>query len=206
MAYKDDTNAAIDTSAHREFTFGCFNHARKLSKQTIKLFAEVITLNDCNLALKSISFKSSAEVDRVIRAFQDEGIEESRLKIFSWKSGQEEHLRCYNEIDVALDPFPYGGATTTCEAIHMGIPVISLKGNSFVQNLSASILHYSDMKEYIANTKEEYIRISRKLRSEGKRGDEIRESMKEIVMRSRLGNPERLTRELEKIYEREAAI
>ena len=71
-------------------------------------------------------------------------------------------------IDVAIDPFPYGGATTTCEALYMGVPVITLQGNKMVNNLTASILHYADLKHLMSN-KEEYIQIGRQLYSEEKK-------------------------------------
>ena len=85
-------------------------------------------------------------------------------------------------IDVAIDPFPYGGATTTCEALYMGVPVITLEGNKMVNNLSASILHYANLKHLIASNKEEYIQIGHQLYSEGKRKMKDRQELRNHVL------------------------
>ena len=68
-------------------------------------------------------------LERLIRF----GIDSSRVEILHWVEGRKSHLEYYKYIDVALDPFPYGGATTTCEALFMGVPVITLKGKAWLK-------------------------------------------------------------------------
>ena len=109
-------------------------------------------------------------------------------------------------IDVAIDPFPYGGATTTCESLYMGVPVITLNGNRMVNNLSASILHNANLKHLIASNKEEYIQIGRSLCESGKRSIDDRQKLKNSVVKSKFGNSKRLVSELERIYKRELDI
>ena len=93
---------------------------------------------------------------------------QEKVEILPWVKGRKAHLECYKYIDIALDPFPYGGATTTCEALHMGVPVVTLLGNSMVENLSASILESAGMGKWIAKTQEEYMSITKDLISEGR--------------------------------------
>ena len=135
--------------------FGSFNHSRKLSKETIEVFSKILLgAESGELVLKSISFVEKEEQRRIKELFREEGIQERQLKIMPWIEGRENHLRCYNEIDIALDPFPYGGATTTCEALMMGVPVLTIHGG--VGALSVSILATAEMNDLIAKNKKIY--------------------------------------------------
>ena len=119
-----------------------------------------------------------------------------------WK---KESFRALCQIDVALDPFPYGGATTTCESLIMGVPVITLRGTSMVNNLSASILKYSNCSEWIANDKNEYLRKAQKELKKGIRSKKARKLLRERVKQSDLYNSKRLTKELEENFLRLSA-
>ena len=74
-----------------------------------------------------------------------------------------DHLSAYGDIDVALDTFPYNGTTTTCEAMWMGVPVITLAGKTHVSRVGVSILANVGMREFIANSEAEYVDIAAKL-------------------------------------------
>lgn len=75
----------------------------------------------------------------------------------------QEHLEAYNEIDIALDTFPYNGTTTTCEALLMGVPVISLAGDRHASRVGASLLNQVGLFKFTANSQEEYIQIAKDL-------------------------------------------
>ena len=75
------------------------------------------------------------------------------MKILKATRTKLEHLEFYNEIDVALDPMPYGGATTSCEALSMGVPVITYAGKGMVGRLTASVLNTAGLKDWIAKIK-----------------------------------------------------
>ena len=92
-----------------------------------------------------------------------------RLIILDWVNGGLNHLACYNLIDAALDPFPYGGATTTAEALWMGVPVVTRRHSGMAGCLSSSLLSYGDQKQWIANNQEEYLNIAQKLFARGPR-------------------------------------
>ena len=85
------------------------------------------------------------------------GLEPDRLILLGWIEGGINHLQLYRHMDVALDPIPYGGATTTAEALWMGVPVVSLKGEGMVGRLAASLLHHAGLKQWIANSVDDYV-------------------------------------------------
>ena len=117
----------------KNFRFGSFNHARKLTQPTIELFCQVLAANpEAELVLKSISFCEYAEQQRIRQRFEKAGLASERLILLDWVEGGLNHLQLYSEIDVALDPIPYGGATTTAEALWMGVPVVALAGHGMV--------------------------------------------------------------------------
>ena len=177
MTLPETEEINISEGAQERFVFGSFNHARKLSVKAIELFAKLIKETNSILLLKSISFKNNTEQKRIKEAFKKEGIMPNQIEIISWKSSHREHMECYNMIDVAIDPFPYSGATTTCEALYMGVPVITLSGNKMVNNLSASILHYANLGHLIANNEDDFIRIGRALKESGKRNKKERQQL-----------------------------
>ena len=124
----------------KHFRFGTFNHARKLTQSTIDLFCKVMNANPgSELVLKSISFCEPEEKHRILRRFEKAGLESERLILLDWVEGGLNHLQLYSEIDVALDPIPYGGATTTAEALWMGVPV-SISREGMVGRLAATLL------------------------------------------------------------------
>ena len=90
--------------------------------------------------MKSISFHEEDEQHRIRKKFEKSGIHPERLIILDWVNGGLDHLTCYNLIDAALDPYPYGGATTTAEALWMGVPVMTLRHSGMAGCLSTSIL------------------------------------------------------------------
>ena len=188
------------TDAHK-FRFGSFNHARKLTHKTVELFCQVMAeAPEAELVLKSISFIEKAEQERIRQIFIKAGLAEERLVLIDWVEGGLNHLKLYSKIDVALDPIPYGGATTTCEALWMGVPVIALKGEGMVGRLSASVLTYGKQSQWLGSTEKEYVEIAVNLAKQGKRKKKQRIKLRRELEKSPLADGERLCRELEKYY------
>ncbi len=207
MAYEDDILPEPNREEHKEFSFGCFNHSRKLSKETIVLFSKVMEkVPNAKLILKSISFVEKAERKRINRIFMEAGLSETRLEILPWIKGRLKHLECYNLVDVALDPYPYGGATTTCEALGMGIPVITLSSTGMIGQLSASILNSSNCNEWVAESIEEYVTIAKNLANDGRRGNRKRQKLREKINANNISKSRRVSKELERIYMEELDI
>ena len=184
------------------FRFGSFNHARKLSDASIDLFCDVMrACPNAELVLKSISFHEEREQKRIQRRFEQAGLAPNRLKLLKWIEGGINHLQLYRHMDVALDPIPYGGATTTAEALWMGVPVICLKGQGMVGRLSSSLLNYSGLAHWVANNIDEYIHIAENLATQGPRKLEERLQLRKQLEKSPLANGARLSTELEQIYD-----
>jgi predicted O-linked N-acetylglucosamine transferase (SPINDLY family) len=181
--------------------FGSFNHARKLSDETIRLYCGVLEANPgSELALKSISFLEEAEKQRIRDRFNNAGLEANRLILLDWVEGGLNHLKRYGAIDIALDPIPYGGATTTAEALWMGVPVVAMAGIGMVGRLAASLLVFGNQKQWLARSEDEYIKIASELASKGPRYQERRLKLREELLESPLADGKRLSRELEAIY------
>ena len=192
----------IERCESKIFRFGNFNHSRKLNKESIRLYAETLKkVPNSQLVLKSISFVEKEERDRIKKALIQAGIEKERIIILNATEKALEHMLLYKNIDVVLDPIPYGGATSTCDALIMGVPVISLAGNGMVGNLSSSILASAGLNQWIANTKTEYTELAIRLAQKGSREVKKRQALREKVLRSPLCDAKRLANELEKIYE-----
>ena len=138
-------------TAGKRFRFGSFNHARKLTQSTIDLFCQVMKANpEAELALKSISFCEAAEQQRIRQRFEQAGLASERLILLDWVEGGLNHLQRYSEIDVALGSHSYGGATTTAEALWMGVPVVALAGEGMVGRLAASLLIHGNQADWVA--------------------------------------------------------
>jgi predicted O-linked N-acetylglucosamine transferase (SPINDLY family) len=183
------------------FRFGCFNHARKLTDRTVALFCRVMAAGpEADLVLKSISFHEPAEQERVRKRFENAGLPTDRLQLLPWVEGGLNHLLRYSEMDVALDPVPYGGATTTCEALWMGVPVVAVAGAGMVGRLAASLLVHGQQCQWLAANEDEYVEIARKLAAEGPRDRSRREELRRRLESSHLADGKRLASALETVY------
>ena len=188
------------TNAKR-FRFGSFNHARKLTQSTIDLFCRVMEANpESELVLKSISFCETAEQQRIRKRFEEAGLASKRLILLNWVEGGLNHLQRYSEIDVALDPIPYGGATTTAEALWMGVPVVTLAGEGMVGRLAASLLVHGNQADWVARDSDSYVAIASTLANAGKRESAERLKLRRRIEKSALADGNRLSQELEKHY------
>ncbi len=192
---------AEDATGSAPFRFGSFNHARKLTDSTIELWCEILEKTaDAELVIKSISFVEAAEAERIRFRFINRGINANRLIILAWAENFGKHLAQYNKIDVALDPIPYGGATSTAESLAMGIPVVCLQGKGMVGSLTASLLASAGLKDLISHSEEQYINKAVSMYQQGHRSTKDRQSMAASVMNSPLNNARRVSKGLECCY------
>ena len=188
-------------TAGKRFRFGSFNHARKLTQATIELFCQVMEANlEAELVLKSISFCEAAEQKRIRKRFEQAGLASERLVLLDWVEGGLNHLQRYGEIDVALDPIPYGGATTTAESLWMGVPVVALAGDGMVGRLAASLLVHGDQSDCVAHDVDSYVEIASAFAQRGLRDEHERLRLRRTVQNSALADGQRLTQELERHY------
>ena len=134
---------------NKKIMLGSFNSLAKISNRTLDAWAAALhTVPDSSLYLKCAHFLSATARNHLIEQFKYRGISADRLVLKIAKAKIEEHLDEYNKIDIALDTTPYNGATTTLEALWMGVPVVSLSGNTHASRVSASILDRIGMNRY----------------------------------------------------------
>jgi len=138
-------------------TFGCFNKTEKVNTRVIACWAKLLhAVPGSRLYLKSKSFGDSDVAEHYQNLFAGQGIGAERL-ILEGESGFREYLESHNRVDIALDPYPYNGGTTTAQALWMGVPVLVLQGDRYVAHMGESILHAVDMPEWIAADEDDYI-------------------------------------------------
>lgn len=139
-------------------TFGSFNNIAKVTDHTLELWAAVLNaVPGSRLLLKSSSMAQAGNRHNIEAFMAQRGITADRLDLRAWIAGKASHLELYNEVDVALDPYPYNGATTTCEALWMGVPVVSRNGRTHTSRMGASILGAIGRDDWVAASDEAYV-------------------------------------------------
>jgi predicted O-linked N-acetylglucosamine transferase (SPINDLY family) len=147
------------------------------------------------MILKAKGLASERARRRMIELFAARGVEASRLDLRSSAASLAEHFAMYREIDVALDTFPYCGTTTTCEALWMGVPVVTLAGERHASRVGASLLGCAGLGELIARDADDFLRIATSAV-----GRTARAELRDQVQSSPLMDARRFTRELEDVY------
>ena len=156
-----ETTTDIPAIRNQFITFGSFNNLRKISDQTFNLWAEVLkVIPNSRLVIKSSYLKCKESRLNFLSFFDQNKISSRRIEIIEFCASNIQHLENYRRIDIALDSFPYNGTTTTCEALYMGVPVITLMGDRHVSRVSASILQQLGMGDWIAKDRQHYIDLA----------------------------------------------
>jgi predicted O-linked N-acetylglucosamine transferase (SPINDLY family) len=132
--------------------------------------------------------------------FQRHGIAENRIELQPRIPAVAHHLAFYNRIDIALDTFPYNGATTTCEALYMGVPVVTLAGRTHASRVGVSLLSNVGLADLVAESTDEYKSIITGLADNVERLSSLRSSLRGIMAQSLLTDAKRFTGNLEKAY------
>ncbi|MBP2229054.1 putative O-linked N-acetylglucosamine transferase (SPINDLY family) [Azospirillum agricola] len=139
-------------------TFGSFNALSKLNDATAALWSRVLrAVQGSRLVLKSKVLIDPAIRDRVTALFAGHGVAPERLTLLSHINNHFGHLDAYGDIDIALDPMPYNGTTTTCEALWMGVPVLTLPGNVHAARVGASLLTAAGLTDWIAAGADDFV-------------------------------------------------
>ena len=149
--------------SEHKITFGCFNNLNKMNDRVVAVWARVLTeVPNSRLFLKarqlyqSPSPSPSPVHDTVMKQFADYGIEPSRL-VLEGPDVRENYFAAYNRVDIALDPFPYTGGTTTAEALWMGVPVLTLAGKDFLARQGVGLLMNAGLNDWVASDPDDYV-------------------------------------------------
>jgi protein O-GlcNAc transferase len=181
-------------------TFGSFNHTPKLSSATIHLWSQVLqAIPDARLILKALSLDDPAT--RVYFQAQFEALGVGDRVIFQGPTMKlEDFFQSYHQLDIALDPTPYNGGTTTCEALWMGVPVITLRGDRFCSRMSHSLLYQVGFPQLSTATVDEYVSCAVSLAQNLDGLQEIRATLRDRMASSSICDQPRATVELEAAY------
>lgn len=178
-------------------TFGCFNNTAKLNDSVFDVWAKVLqTVPDARLILKWRTFNDHAFRQQVTSAFVARGISTDRIELRG-PSFHADLLKEYADIDIALDPFPFTGGLTSCEALWMGVPVVTWPQSRMVSRQTHAILHQIGLPEFSAQDAEDYVQIAVALANDCTLMAQLRSSLRDRMKASSLMDVSGFTRHLE---------
>ena len=179
-------------------TFGSFNHLAKLTDSTVRLWSRVLdAVPDSKLVLKALPLADEGTRTLTRQRFADCGIDPERISPLPPTVPLSAFMAEYSRLDIALDTVPYNGGTTSCDALWMGVPVITLPGGRFSSRMGASVLSTVGLDDFIAEDNDDYVRIGASLASDTNKLRTLRSSIRNRVAESLLCNPVEFTREFE---------
>ena len=188
------------TQAHatRPLTFGSFNNVPKLTPHTVKLWAAVLhEVPGSRLLLKAPSFKDEGAVAAFSQRFEAEGIARERLE-FRGPVGLTDMMAEYADVDIALDPVPYNGGTTTLQALWMGVPVVVKAGGNFVSRMGASFMAAAGLPEWVAESDADYVRIAAAMGKDRQALVALKQGLRERLLALPAWDVDEYTRDFEK--------
>ena len=170
----------------KPITFGSFNRFSKLSPAVLALWARVMkAVPRSRLLVKSAALTDTRLRERFAGELAALGVEAPRIELRA-HSPHAEMLAQYGDVDIALDPFPYNGGLTTCEALWMGVPVLALAGNDMISRQSASMLRAAGLEELVANDEDALVQRAARLTQDPGRLAALRGGMRERLAASPL--------------------
>ena len=183
-------------------TLGCFNNASKINSHVISVWSDILkNIPDARIILKARQFKDLELVAHFRSLFSLEDIAPERIEFLSWAENAYDHLNLYNRVDIAVDTFPYNGTTTTCEALWMGVPVVSLVGKAHRSRVGLSLLSRVDLEKVCAaSSEQDYVNKVLQLSEDLEYLSELRSGLRSKVAASTLTDDSGFTSNLEYMY------
>lgn len=182
-------------------TFGSLNNFGKISAATVDMWAEVLQRTPgSRLVLKNVAMSNAAAADHARRLLVGRGIAADRLELLGRDRSLTDHLNRYNRIDVSLDTYPYHGTTTTCEALWMGVPTITLAGPNHASRPGVSLLGSVGLSDLVAQTPAEYVDTAVQLAEDLPRLAAIRAGLRQRMLESPLMDGPAFARDMEARY------
>jgi predicted O-linked N-acetylglucosamine transferase (SPINDLY family) len=197
----DAPPVATRVNAASGVVFCSFNNIAKLNAGMIHLWCAILeAVPGSRLVLKSASLNFAETADRVLESFEEFGVAAGRVEVRGWVAQREQHLRMYEGIDIALDTYPYNGTTTTCEALWMGVPVVTRAGGVHMSRVGASLLHAAGLDDLVTHDAQEYVDAAVALAGDELKRRELRASLRPRLEASPLLDHAGFTRKLEQVY------
>ncbi len=181
--------------------FGCFNKVAKITEPMFALWAKILrAVPDSTLLLKASAFDSESTRARIRRIMEKEGIGIERLDMRAHEPSHDAHLALYDRMTIALDTFPYHGTTTTCEALWMGVPVITLAGKTHASRVGVSLLSNVGLSDLVASSDEQYVQLAADLAKDPERITNLRRTLRQRMEKSPLMDAPRYARDTETAF------
>ena len=199
ISINDDIKIDHSSYQHKkDITFGSFNNLSKINDNVINLWSEILKrVENSKLFLKTKELNNLKMVENIRKKFQKNGIGAEKIITEGRSKTREEMLKKYNQVDIALDPFPYSGITTSLEANWMGVPLLTKKGNNFYSRIGTSINKNLGMEDWIANNEKDYISKAISKASDLKKLLQIKKKLRNKFLKSPLSNAKQFAKNFE---------
>lgn len=182
-------------------TFGSFNNLAKITQEAIALWSEILcAVPGSRLVLKNRPLSDGVTCEHFYGLFEGHGIVRERLELIGWIPNMSQHMATYNKVDIALDTFPYNGTTTTCQAVWMGVPVITLAGQTHAGRVGVSLLSQLGLDQFIAYSVEQYKTCASALACDTETLGSLRAGLRERMAASYLCDGKQFARQIESAY------
>ena len=188
---------ALHLTANDHVTFGCLNAIHKASDRAILIWANVMRAVPKSRFIMMAPAGSARQ--RVIDRFARGGVDASRIEFVEFQS-RDQYLRTFHRIDIALDTVPYNGHTTSLDALFMGVPPVTLVGDSVVGRAGLSQLYHLELTELVARDDAQFVEIARSLAGDLPRLAELRRTLRDRMKASPLMDINRFARGIESAY------
>jgi len=188
-----------DEQSH--ITFACFNNLSKITEAMLELWSIILLkVEKSQILIRSPQFKDAEIAERLKAVLIRNGVEAERIRLEYDFLEHSKFLQRYTSVDVALDTFPYNGVTTTCDALWMGVPVVTMMGDHFISRNSASILKSLGLTELIAESQQQYVDTAVALAHDIVKRTALKTGLRGRFNHSVLGDSRKFTGNLEEAY------
>jgi len=187
----------LPSMSNGTITLGCFQNLAKVSDEVLDLWSNILTaLPKALLRLQCKQLDEPEQIKQFVYRLKAHAINPAQFKLHGTTS-RRDYLAAHAEVDMILDTFPYTGGTTTCEALWMGVPTLTLAGENLLARQGASLLSAAGLNEWIAESKEEYVSKAIDFASDIPRLAALRAGLRQQVLASPLFDAQRFARNLE---------
>jgi len=185
---------------NKRIHFSNFNHIAKLNEGVIELWSQILLRipNSC-LLLKSAEYDHPESVARITEAFAKHHVGAGQLQFSGWSSVEDLYQQ-YRDVDIALDPFPFNGGATTFDALWMGVPVVTIAGETTVSRQSATYLSHMGLSELVTHNKEDYVALVCNIANDVGRLTALRKNLRQRLLASPLCDGKRFANNIEAAY------
>jgi protein O-GlcNAc transferase len=205
LCFRPDSEAGAvapsPAASSAAITFGSFNNLAKIGEPVLAVWARVLqAVPHSRLLMKARPLGEPRPQRRIRQCLESLGVAAERVQFIGYAATTAEHLALYARVDIGLDPFPYNGTTTTCEALWMGVPVVTSLGDRHAGRVGASLLSRVGLGDLVAATDEDYVRICARLAGDRGGLSHLRAQLRGRLETSPLVSPLTLARDIENAY------